>query len=195
MAPLIAILAGGRGERLGREKAALELAGRPLIAYPLAAARATGAEVVVVAKRGSMLPKLDERIIHEPDEPRHPLCGLVAALRDAAGGPVLAIGCDMPFLTTELLAWLGSLPDQLAVPRLDGVLQPLTALYAGRLADSLEESLRSPPPMRRVVEANDPRIVTESELMKFGAPSRLLFNVNTPADLAEAERLVAGDRS
>ena len=30
------ILAGGRGSRLGGEKATAQLAGRPLIAYPLA---------------------------------------------------------------------------------------------------------------------------------------------------------------
>ena len=40
MNALIAILAGGRGTRLGGDKARAELAGRPLISYPLAAAAA-----------------------------------------------------------------------------------------------------------------------------------------------------------
>jgi GTP:adenosylcobinamide-phosphate guanylyltransferase len=34
-------------------------------------------------------------------------------------------------------------------------------------------------------------VVEEAELRRFGDPARLLFNVNTPEDLAEAERLLA----
>jgi molybdopterin-guanine dinucleotide biosynthesis protein A len=192
---LIAILAGGRGARAGGEKASMELAGRPLISYPLAAARATGLEVIVVAKRDSILPQVAARIIREPDEPRHPLCGLVAALREAGGSSVLALGCDLPFVSKEVLAWLGSLPDRLAVPRIEGTLQPLTALYGAELTGSLERALPSAPPMQRFVEEQGPRVVTEGELEAFGNPCRMLFNVNTTADLAEAERLLADKSS
>lgn len=49
-APLGVVLAGGRGSRLGGAKATAELAGRPLISYPLAALAEAGLEAVVVAK-------------------------------------------------------------------------------------------------------------------------------------------------
>jgi molybdenum cofactor guanylyltransferase len=45
-----AVLAGGRGTRLGGAKPTTELAGRPLISYPLAALTAAGIEAFVVAK-------------------------------------------------------------------------------------------------------------------------------------------------
>lgn len=45
-----AVLAGGRGSRLGGAKPTAELAGRPLISYPLAALAAAGLEAFVVAK-------------------------------------------------------------------------------------------------------------------------------------------------
>lgn len=45
-----AVLAGGRGSRLGGAKATVELGGRPLISYPLAALAAAGIEAFVVAK-------------------------------------------------------------------------------------------------------------------------------------------------
>ena len=38
MAVTVAVLAGGRGSRIGGDKALVQLGGRPLIAYPLAAA-------------------------------------------------------------------------------------------------------------------------------------------------------------
>src|SRR3954451_1259667 len=78
--PVVAVLAGGLARRLNGEKAGAELRGRPLISYPLAAARAAGLPAIVVAKRGNALPTLDVTVEPEPDDPRHPLCGVRAAL-------------------------------------------------------------------------------------------------------------------
>src|SRR5690242_17716131 len=84
-----ALLAGGKGSRLGgRSKAAIEVAGRPLAAYPAEALSAVCERIAIVAKVGTDLPELDgvERW-DEPDEPRHPVVGIVHAL-DRAEGPV-----------------------------------------------------------------------------------------------------------
>ena len=87
------VLAGGLGRRIGGEKAVVELRGTPLLLYPLRALQAVLAEVVVVAKRGSALPPLPGVPIWlEPDEPRHPLAGIVHALR----GRALPAGIDGP---------------------------------------------------------------------------------------------------
>ena len=50
---VVAVLAGGRGRRMGAPKALAELGGAPLIARPLAAAAAAGLDAVVVAKAGT----------------------------------------------------------------------------------------------------------------------------------------------
>ena len=65
----VAILAGGRGSRIGGDKALVQLGGRPLISYPLAAAKAAGLDAVVVAKRNTKLPPLDVPVLLEPDAP------------------------------------------------------------------------------------------------------------------------------
>jgi len=89
------VLAGGRGRRLGGAKPTAELGGRPLIAWPLAAAREAGLEAVVVAKAATPLPSdLDVPVWTEPDEPVHPLAGLVHALERADGRAVVAVACD-----------------------------------------------------------------------------------------------------
>ena len=41
--------------------------------------------------------------------------------------------------------------------------------------------------MQETVASLGPREITSDELERFGDPERLLFNVNTPEDLAEAE--------
>jgi molybdopterin-guanine dinucleotide biosynthesis protein A len=180
------ILAGGRGSRLGGQKAIVPLAGRPLIEHVLAAARAGGLEPLVVAKADSELPALDCRIVREPDLPRHPLCGIVAGLAAITDPGAVVCPTDMPFLEGDLLAWLASLAEPLVVVRLGGDVQPLLGRYAGALAPALSDMLAAQASMRDVVRRLGARIVDERELRRFGDPQRMLANVNTPSGLARA---------
>lgn len=174
---------------MGGAKALAELGGRPLISYPLAAVSAAVLDPVVVAKSDSPLPQLDCPVLREPARPSHPLCGVIAALRASGDRPVVVVGCDMPFVTGPLLAWLASL-DGLVVPEVEGRPQPLLARYEPAHAGALEVALRRGDSMREAVAGLGPRIVDERELGRFGDPSRLFFNVNHPSDLSAAERLL-----
>jgi len=205
-----AVLAGGRGSRLGGAKAWVELGGRPLCSYPLAAIEAAGLDPVVCVKRtesrGSFRtvyvrkePRNEVLVLEEPDEPRHPLAGIVAALRAAAqegeesvvsplggGRPVVVVACDMPFVTPGLIAFLAE-ADELIVPVLGDRLHPLLARYDPALLPELEAALAREEPLTHTVESLSPRLLDEPELSRFGDPSRLLFNVNDPDDLRQAE--------
>ena len=127
-----AILAGGRGRRMGGGKPARELAGRPLIAWPAAALAQACERVVVVAKAGVELPQL--RGVERWDEPEaehHPALGIAYAL-ERAGGPVLVCAADMPFVTADACrsvagARRGAL---VAAAVADGVVQPVFAAYS-----------------------------------------------------------------
>ena len=175
------ILAGGLGRRLGAPKATVDLGGRPLISYPLAALEAVCERVVVVGKRDTELPDLDAERWDEPDDPRHPVAGSTHAL-ERAGGTILVCGADMPFVTP---AACGLIADELrpgmkaAVAFSGGRLQPLLAAYA---PEALEVLRLAPDdePLTRTVESLMPITVD--------LDARTVFNVNTPEDLAEAER-------
>jgi molybdopterin-guanine dinucleotide biosynthesis protein A len=184
-----AILAGGLASRLGGEKATAELAGRPLIVYPLDAAREAGLDPVVVAKGDSSLPELDCEVVREPGAPVHPLLGILTAL-ETSDGPVLVLGCDMPFVTAPLLSWLAR-REPATVADVHGRLEPLLAVYGPADAAILTRELEQEAPLRKAVERLEPRRVGETELGRFGAPRMLVRSINTEADLAEAERLLA----
>jgi molybdopterin-guanine dinucleotide biosynthesis protein A len=180
------VLAGGAGSRLGGAKAAAELAGRALVEYPLAALAAAGVEAVVVAKGGTELPALAVPVLGEPDEPRHPLLGIVTALRHAGGRPVLAVACDLPLVTPPLLEALATAPEPLVLAAPGGEPQPLLGRYAPALLPALEVALSRQEPLRRTVAALNPRLFADADLARFGDPAELLLNVNDRSDLARA---------
>ena len=185
-----AVLAGGLSTRMGAPKAMAELAGRPLVSRIVATVGSAGLEPLVVAKPDSPLPKLDCRVLSEPGEPRHPLTGLVAALSASAGRGVVAIACDMPLVPARFLTWLAQLDEEVAVCQVGGRLEPLLGRYSSDACEALLEAHDGGMPLRDAVGALDPFLITEDLMEPFGDPRRIVFNVNTAADLAEAERLL-----
>ena len=174
------ILAGGRGSRIGGDKALVQLAGRPLISYPLAAARAAGLDTVVVAKSHTRLPPLDVPVILEPDAPVHPLLGVITALTKLP--TIVAIPCDMPLLRPSDLAALAATAQDLAVlwPN-----QPFPSLYRRALLPQLREALEANQSMRAMQAQSllAPALVSSTD----SAPQ---ISVNTAADVARAETLL-----
>ncbi len=189
--PIGTVLAGGRGRRLGGAKATARLHGQPLASYPVAAMRAAGLEPLLVAKADSELPDLGCPVLREPDEPHHPLCGILAALRGCVGRPLVVCACDMPFVEPGLLAWLARLDAPLAVVDGGDRLHPLLGRYEPVLVDALAEQVARQARLTETVRALDARIVGGRELARFGDPARMCTNVNTAADLEHAERLLA----
>lgn len=205
---LVAVLAGGAGRRLGGGKASVRLAGEPLISYPLAAASAAGLEAVVIAKPATTLPppaQLRAAIIFEPATPIHPLLGLVTALRLAAPRPVLALGCDMPFVEPALLDWLArqeasvgtgcAAASSVVAAEVAGRLQPLLARYEQSSLPSLQAALRRQSALTATLAKLQARRIDERCLSRFGDPERLCFNVNDVEDLATAEAWLRGKAS
>jgi molybdenum cofactor guanylyltransferase len=191
---IVAVLAGGRGRRIGGDKAATLLAGRPLISYPLQAAREAGLEAVVVAKPTTTLPALEERVVLEAELPAHPLCGVLAALdhtaASASARSVVLLACDMPFLTPALLTWLASL-DGTAMAELDGRPQPLLSHCMPDDRSVLLSALTEQSSLSSAIYALEPRILGGKELSRFGPPERLCFGVNDDEDLLAAEGMLA----
>jgi molybdopterin-guanine dinucleotide biosynthesis protein A len=178
-----AVLAGGRGRRIGGDKAIVELEGRPLLDYPLRALLAVLDVVAVVAKPETALPALDHRVEVwlEEDEPRHPLAGVVQALRSAQGRPVVVLAGDMPFVSPALVRALAEAESGGApavVARGGGGLEPLCARYDPPALDALED-FDPRTPAREAVAALGPAVLELED-------ERELVNVNSPEDLLRA---------
>jgi molybdopterin-guanine dinucleotide biosynthesis protein A len=174
------VLAGGLGRRMGTPKATAPLGGRPLIAYPLEALASVCGHVVVVAKRDTELPPGLDRW-DEPDEPRHPIAGITHAL-ERANAPILVCAADMPFVLPGALETIAAaLRDgrRAVVASADGEIEPLLAAYAPEALATLRAAAPDAA-LRRIAESLDP--------VRVEVAAETVFNVNTPEDLAEAER-------
>lgn len=182
------ILAGGLGRRLGGSKAVVQLAGRPLISYPLAAVQTALGDVAIIAKADSQLPSLSGVTVWvEPDTPRHPLVGIVQALALAEGRSVVVCAVDLPFVTPELIYRLATtdLRKAPAVVACSGAdTQPLLGCYGPRAIELLHESeLASEPPLQDFLASIGPL------RLEVGDPE-LLFNIDSPEDLLHAAAIL-----
>lgn len=184
--PLGVVLAGGAGRRLGGAKAMVELAGRPLVEHAHGALAAVAGEVVVVAKRDTELPA-GLTVWIEPDEPRHPLTGLVYALERAGGRSLLACAVDQPLLEPALLSALaaadaGGAPA--VVASCAGRLEPLPGRYEPAALPALRAAAPDAP-LTATVRALAPLVLAWTEPRSF-------LNVNTVADVERAAALLRG---
>jgi molybdopterin-guanine dinucleotide biosynthesis protein A len=186
--PLGAVLAGGAGRRIGGTKAIVELRGRPLLTYPLAAMTAALADVAVIAKARTELPPLPGVTVWiEPDDLSHPLVGVLHALAMADGRAVLVCAGDLPFVTPAVVAMLAS-ADARGSPAViasgEGVEQPLLGRYEPESAPLLHALMQEPGiPLRRAVAQIGARVVELED-------PQTLFNINAPEDLLQAAALL-----
>jgi molybdopterin-guanine dinucleotide biosynthesis protein A len=192
-----AILAGGRGRRIGGDKPSLELGDRTLVRHAVGALRSVGVDVALVLRPGQPVPLTAHTIAVVRDEIENagPLGGLQALLRWLPVEWALVAACDQPFLAPRLL-------EGLVTQRKDGCeaicarpgdrLEPLPGLYHSSVLPAIDDalergerslgdllmSLRVREIPRHVVEQWDPGLAS-------------FLNINTPNELERARAHLA----
>jgi molybdopterin-guanine dinucleotide biosynthesis protein A len=127
------ILAGGKSARMGRDKARLEIGGRPLLARQLQLIRETGAgEVFVSGRAGEDYTEFKCPVLYDRFQDAGPLAGIERALATASSSRVLVVAVDVPNLTPVILKQLiGRGRETMGViPRIEGRMEPLAAIYS-----------------------------------------------------------------
>lgn len=123
-----------------------------------------------------------------------PLSGVHAALATTHASAVLVVACDLPFvlpaLLKRLVEELGPAVDA-ALPRIGGRTVPVCAVYRVTCLDILEACLdRGELRAQKFVAELNARFITGDELARVDPDGLALKNINTPADLEQAEAIV-----
>jgi molybdopterin-guanine dinucleotide biosynthesis protein A len=187
------VLAGGQSRRMGRNKALMELEGRTLIDRVLDRLSRLCDELIVSANDVDPYAHLAARIVRDAIPGRGALSGIHAGLAAMRNETAVVVACDMPFLSLSLLRYMTVVAEDydVVVPRLDRYYEPLHAVYSARCIGPIEHLVAEGP--QRVValyERVRTREITGDIVRLYGA-DRSFFNVNTPQDWTELQRLSA----
>ena len=200
------VLAGGRSTRMGQDKALLCLAGRSLLDLALDKLRAlplTGAPRIAAARSDL---SAHAAVIGDLQPGCGPLSGIEAALAASAQPLNVFLPVDLPLLPPHFLLWMlqraAITGAWVTVPRVNGLPQPLCAVYHRDLLGHLGASLRAGdykvmPVVTAAARAHSPAhnidifdvelAASTSAQMLAGSPLplyRWFHNCNTPEDMA-----------
>jgi molybdopterin-guanine dinucleotide biosynthesis protein A len=191
----IVIQAGGASKRMGQDKALIPFLGRPLIQRVIQRVGGLGDELVINTNRPEAYGFLNLPLYPDVIPERGALGGLFTALMTARHPLVAVIACDMPFAHPGLLAEERRLLEESGS---DGVIpitvhgtEPFHAVYRRETCLPLVKAALDAGKWRVDSWFGEASLMFMSveDILKFD-PQQLAFkNVNTPAELREAEQL------
>lgn len=142
------VLAGGKGLRLGRDKASEIIGNSSLLQRAVSSFSPFNCDVIVVtAREQSFLPSIAYpklRIVTDIYLGKGVLGGIYTGLSVSNSPFNLVVACDMPFLSQDLLHYLIELSPgfDAVVPRLGNLVEPLHAVYSKDCLASIEYLLK-----------------------------------------------------
>jgi molybdenum cofactor guanylyltransferase len=190
----LAILAGGRGSRMGGTKDQLRIAGRPALLHLLDRLAFAGPTILVTSP-AHPTPLGHERfdqVVVDQLTGVGPLAGIVAALRAASTPLVCFLTVDMPNVGPEQVRWLvdvhGNLPDAAGIlcrwrhmnePSLESFPNLIRSRAASAVSDHIAAGRYS---VRSLLSI--PGFVALGTPVNW--PASVWLNLNEPRDLPEA---------
>lgn len=183
------ILAGGENRRMGADKAFLEIAGKPLIEYILRVFLERFEQTIIVTRTPDRYQGLYAVVVADALETGGPLTGIYTGLLYAQTERVFVAACDMPYLSSALIAYMEQQAGEFdaVVPMINGLLEPLHAIYHRRILPVMLDRIRSGEQrVAQVLERVRVRYLSESEIIHYDPHLRSFKNLNTPEEYKEA---------
>lgn len=190
------VLAGGRSSRLGKDKAAIHLYGEQqpdLLARTCNLLDSLTEEVWISGRSGNMH---NAEYLWIPDEVQGvgPVAGIMSALRTAQG-PILVLSCDLPFMEKETLQRLIDARKKRPAETLmttflqqeTGFIEALVSIYEFEALPYFEQAIEDGIyKISRTIPKKCQHTVPYER-----RDSLPFFNVNYPADLEMARRVIS----
>jgi molybdopterin-guanine dinucleotide biosynthesis protein A len=191
------VLAGGKGSRLGHNKAQVIIGEKSLFQWVLCRVSFLKSEVIVVASADGFASWRagypGHKVVTDIYPDRGPLVGIYTGLTVSKSFYSLAVGCDMPFLNQALLSHMIEVAPgfDVVIPRIDGMVEPLHAVYSKSCLTPIESMVEKDNlSVHNLLGLVRVRYVDSDEIDRFDPEHLSLFNVNTVDGLEKARSLV-----
>lgn len=191
----VCVQAGGQSSRMGEDKALKPFLGRPLVQRVVDRLRPVADELIVTTNHPAGYAFLNLPLHPDLKPGRGALGGLYTAIASAACPLVAVVACDMPFASPDLIRASSKImeDDQVDVVIAKGEegYEPLHAVYRRETCLPAIESAIAADQWKVIAWFPQVKVrVLTTEEIKSADPDGLAFwNVNTPEEFAEAERL------
>jgi len=190
-----AVLAGGQSRRMGRDKALLEINGKPFVRHVADILAALCSPVVIIGIGPERFETPGYRLFDDLVPQCGPLGGIHSALSHSSTENVLIAACDLPLISVEAIRYLlqqRTADKEISIVHHGTFVQPLLGVYARRCLPTLESFLENGG--RKVWEFLNECSMETIDLRKapFDLSENILMNVNTPE---EYEKIRDLDRS
>jgi molybdenum cofactor guanylyltransferase len=181
------ILVGGKSLRMGRDKAFLQIAGKPLFEGVLEVFRDEFERIVLAGDRAERFSACNLPVI--PDiYPGSALGGIFTGLHHAETRYIFVSSCDLPFPNGEILRYICSLRDgfDAVVPSTANGHEPLFALYSKSCLKAIKGLLeRGECCAYAYFHQIRVRYVPHEEIAALDREGTAFLNINTPEDFAK----------
>lgn len=187
----MAVLAGGKSSRMGRDKSDLPYEGQTFLQRQIEKGKTLGiADIFVSGYRGT---QCTERIVKDRYPQKGPLGGLEATFREVKTPYCLVMTVDVPLVTVEVLreliraarrAWMSGSTNPVLILKHGERTEPLLGIYRTDLADAIEAELAEG--KGRVFQFLEKVGYDVSESL---APEKIFENVNQPEDYEKMKRM------
>lgn len=180
----LAILAGGKGSRMNyQNKALLNYKSKTFIENLIEAGK-NFEEIIIISNDKEPYKKYNLKVIEDIYKDKGPLGGIHSALIHSKFDKVFCIACDMPLLKSETLNKIGKLNfmEDILVPKSNGRIQPLCAIYSKNIIDEVEKNLKENNNKLQYLIKNNSHKIIDIEISEDN-----FINVNTTEEYKKLE--------
>ncbi|MDP2917286.1 MAG: molybdenum cofactor guanylyltransferase [Dehalococcoidia bacterium] len=190
------VLVGGKSTRLGRNKIKEIIGNQSLLERVISRLACFKSEIIVVTARAPSLPQPIDypklKVVSDIYPDKGSLGGIYTGLRVSDSFHSLVVAGDMPFLNRDLLEYMieNSNGFDVIVPRLDGIFEPLHAIYSKNCIAPMESLIKQDDlQILKLFPFVKMRYIEREEIDRYDPRHLSFFNINTEADLRAGAEL------
>ena len=193
------ILAGGKSTRLGHDKVLETIGNTNLLEQVISCVEPLSKSIIIVTVKERTFPQLANRprikIVSDILPGQGSLGGIYTGLVNSDSFYNLVCAADMPFVNVTLLKYLIGMSEgnDFVLPRINGQLEPLHAIYSKNCIAPIESILKEGKKVIiELIKHVKVRYIETEEVDKIDPGHLSFFNINTKEELELAKKIAAG---